>query len=61
MKEIICENIRKGYIGKKVYDEDGIEYVQISRGKPKGYLVAKKVGDTVAFGFSAVDSRENPD
>ena len=61
MKEIICENIRKGYSGKKVYDEEGIEYVQISRGKPKGYLVAKKVGDTVAFGFSSVDGRENPD
>jgi len=61
MKEIICENIRKGYIGKKVYDDEGIEYVQVSRGKPKGYFVAKKVGDTVAFGFSSVDGRENSD
>jgi hypothetical protein len=37
---MIVEQIREGYIGKKVVTLDGTEFVQTTRGKPIGTLVA---------------------
>ena len=33
MKDTIIEYLRKGFIGMKVFDKDGTEYVQVSRNK----------------------------
>ena len=59
MKDTIIEYLRKGFIGMKVFDKDGTEYVQISRNKPYGMLIAKKEGDEIKVGYSCLDERMN--
>lgn len=59
MKDTIIEYLRKGFIGMKVFDKDGTEYVQVSRNKPYGMLVAKKEGDEIKVGYSCLDERMN--
>ena len=59
MKDTIIEYLRKGFIGMKVFDKDGTEYVQVSRNKPYGMLIAKKEGDEIKVGYSCLDERMN--
>lgn len=37
-ERFIVDTLRKGFIGNKITDMDGTEYVQISRGRPYGYF-----------------------
>ena len=50
----ISERLRKGYVGKEVYDKDGVKYIQASRGRPFGTVVALKVEgkEDVVIGYS---------
>ena len=54
------DTFRAGFIGRKVYTEDGAEFVQTSRGKPYGYLAAVlgKDGKTIYSGFTYVSDDE---
>ena len=50
----ISERLRKGYVGKEVYDKDGVKYIQASRGRPFGTVVAMKFEsrEDVVIGYS---------
>ena len=50
----ISERLRKGYVGKEIYDKDGVKYIQASRGRPFGTVVALKApyAEDVVIGYS---------
>lgn len=54
------DTFRSGYIGKKVSTLDGSEFVQITRGRPYGYLAAVLGADgkTIYSGFTYVSENE---
>jgi hypothetical protein len=53
-KRYLIECIRGGFIGKEVYDKDGVKYIQASRGKPYGYMVAIADDNKVYVGYSLI-------
>lgn len=59
----IYEDLREGYIGKEVFDKDGVKYIQVTRGKPYGKLVASfdEEKNEINFGFSVIDKYDTYD
>lgn len=51
---------RYGFIGNKVWTEEGSEFVQVSRGKPYGYIVAvyDEKSKKIYVGFTYVSDEE---
>ena len=55
-KNILIEYIRDGFIGKKVYTKDGVEYTQSSR-SPKGRGVLVALGEN-KIGWALLSPKE---
>lgn len=59
-RAILPEGLHNGYIGKIVTDNEGIQYLQTTRGKPYGSVVAVFNKDTkkIYVGYSLLDGKD---
>ena len=57
-KGYIAERIRDGFIGNVVYTDEGIPFIQTTRGKPYGTIVSIPNGDDISIGVSYLDEED---
>lgn len=53
-KAFISERLRDGYIGMEVHTDSGTSYIQATRGRPFGTIVAVPTDDGISYGISYV-------